>query len=98
MHATSPLTTGLTLSITFIATYAVCTALHGLYPEPGIPFVNAVFHSIGLNKSGTLESLTFLIFLYRLSVLAIAGFAVGTTFAWIQRALSSAQQLYGLFD
>lgn len=98
MSATNPVTTGLTLSITLIATYAVCTALHALYPEPGIPFVDGVFHSFDLNKSGTSESLTFMIFLYRLSVLAIVGFAVGTTFAWIQRAISSAHQLYGLFD
>lgn len=98
MYATNPLTTGLTLSITLIATYAVCAALHALYPEPGIPFVNAAFHSIDLNKSGTPESLTFLTVMYRLSVVAVAGFAIGTTFAWVQRTLSSAQQLYGLFD
>jgi beta-lactamase regulating signal transducer with metallopeptidase domain len=98
MYATNPLTTGLTLSITLIATYAVCAALHALYPEPGIPFVNAVFHSIDLNKSRTPESVTFLTVMYRLSVLAIVGLAVGTTFAWVHRALSSAHQLYGLFD
>lgn len=53
---------------TLAISYTVCAVAYALMPDPGIDFLNALFHGLDFRKLGTPMPFTFAMFVYPLVV------------------------------
>lgn len=91
MTVQAPWKTGLTLCLTMAFSYTVCAVLYALWPEPGIDFLNALFHGLDFRRLGTPQAFTLPMFVGPLLVLSAWGFVVGTVFAWLHQRLCNSR-------
>lgn len=86
--ASEALRTGIAVSATVAAIYALCTVAWVLAPGPFMTFMNSLFHGMSFNallKPGTFSLLGFI---GALLVLAIWSFLAGTFYGWLRQRLS----------
>lgn len=87
----NPLRTGITLSLTLLVFYSLCTVIAVVWPSPFMEFMNALFHGLDFRKLLSMAPYTWAAFFYSLVVFALWGFAVGAFFAWLHNIVSGVQ-------
>lgn len=83
-----PLQTGITMSLTLIVFYSLCTLIAVVLPEPFTGFMSALFHGMDINKLATTQPYTWASFFYALVLFAVWGLGIGSFFAWIHNMVS----------
>jgi hypothetical protein len=83
-----PIATGLTLSITVVLFYALCTSVWLVLPEPFMDFMSTLFHGLDFRRLQTSRVLTWWAALYPAILFAIWFFAAGVFFAWLHNMLT----------
>jgi hypothetical protein len=86
MIHSSPWRTGMTLALTVLAGYTVCTVLFLLLPGPAMAFVVALFHGLDFRVLPYEASWSTTSFLYAAAVLGAWAFGTGALFSWLQAA------------
>ncbi|TAK90239.1 MAG: hypothetical protein EPO06_09650 [Burkholderiaceae bacterium] len=84
-----PLHTGITLALTLIVFYSLCTLIAVLWHAQFMQFTNALFHGLDFGKLQTDAPYSWGAFFQALVVFAVWGFAVGTFFAWLHNTVSN---------
>ncbi|AWV03124.1 hypothetical protein DM992_27875 [Burkholderia sp. JP2-270] len=82
-----PFKTGVTLSVTVVLFYVLCTLIWMALPEPFMNFMNALFHGLDFRRLQTGEPLSWWFVIYPAFVFAVWFFAAGAFFAWLHNRL-----------
>ncbi|KVL66654.1 DUF5676 family membrane protein [Burkholderia ubonensis] len=82
-----PFKTGVTLSVTVLLFYALCTLVWAALPEPFMNFMQALFHGLDFRRLQTSAPLSWWSVVYPGLVLAAWLFVAGAFFAWLNNRL-----------
>jgi hypothetical protein len=83
-----PINTGITLCVTVMLFYSLCTLAEMLWPAQFMAFMNALFHGIEFGKLSSPARFSWTSFVGALLIMGVWTFAAGTFFGWLHELLS----------
>lgn len=89
MVTLNPWRFGAAFALTVVIGYAVCTALWIAFTDPGLGFLNALFHGLDFRRLDTGGGFSLGGAVYAAAVLAVWAFLIGALFAFVYKQLSA---------
>lgn len=86
-----PVNTGISLSVTVMVFYSLCTLAEVLWPAQFMEFMNGLFHGLDFRKLSASEPFSLASFGGALLIMGAWAFAAGTFFGWIHNMLAASR-------